>query len=55
MSFKLSADKVRATTMKLNGRELVLGENHELPDLTGMEAEGAVQLEPATTMAFIVI
>lgn len=54
MSFKLSADKVRATTMKLNGRELVLGENHELPDLTGMEAEGAVQLEPAT-MAFIVI
>ena len=52
--YKLHADTLRATVMKLNGRELVLGENNELPDLSPVVAEGTLTLEPAT-MAFIVM
>ncbi len=52
--YKLSADFVRATTMKLNGRDLVLGTNNELPDLTPVVMEGKLILEPAT-IAFVVL
>lgn len=53
--YKLSADAIRATTMKLNGKELVLGENNELPDMSPVTVEaGELVLEPAT-MAFVVI
>ncbi len=52
--YKLSADKIRATTMKLNGRDLVLGQNNELPDLSPVVMEGELILEPAT-MAFVVL
>ena len=52
--YKLSADKLRATTMKLNGKELVLGENNELPDMSPVTMEGELVLEPAT-IAFVVL
>ncbi len=52
--YKLSADKLRATTMKLNGRELVLGANDELPDMSSVVMEGTLTLEPAT-IAFVVL
>ena len=52
--YKLHADKLRATVMKLNGRELVLGENNELPDLSPVNMEGTLTLEPAT-IAFVVL
>ena len=52
--YKLHADKLRATVMKLNGRDLVLGENNELPDLSPVTMEGTLTLEPAT-IAFVVL
>ena len=52
--YKLHADTLRATVMKLNGRELVLGENNELPDLSPVAMEGTLTLEPAT-IAFVVL
>ena len=52
--YKLHADTLRATVMKLNSRELVLGENNELPDLSPDTVEGTLTLEPAT-LAFIVM
>ena len=52
--YLLSADFIRCETMKLNGRDLVLGENDELPDLSPAKAEGKVILPPAT-IAFIVL
>ncbi len=53
--YVLSADKIRATTMKLNGRDLVLGENNELPCLCGEAVPaGKIDLAPATC-AFIVL
>ena len=45
---------MRARTMLLNGRELVLGENDELPDLSGETVSGKIQLAPGTC-AFIVV
>ncbi len=45
----------RATVMTLNGRDLVLGENYELPDLSGVPAAaGNVELAPMTC-TFLVI
>ncbi len=45
----------RAAVMTLNGRDLVLGENNELPDLSGAPlAAGTVELAPMTC-AFLVI
>lgn len=52
--YKLTADKLRATTMRLNGRELVLGENNELPDMSPVQMEGTLTLEPAS-IAFVVM
>lgn len=52
--YKLTADTLRATTMRLNGRELVLGANNELPDMSPEVMEGTLTLEPAT-MAFVVM
>ena len=52
--YKLHADKLRATTMKLNGRELVLGGNNELPEMSPVVMEGTLTLKPAT-IAFVVM
>ena len=40
--------------MKLNGKDLVLGENNELPELAPVVMEGTLTLEPAT-IAFVVM
>ena len=37
---------IRSRTMCLNGEELVLGENDELPALTGVEASGKIEIAP---------
>ncbi|MBO7252764.1 MAG: beta-glucuronidase [Oscillospiraceae bacterium] len=47
-------DGIRSLTMCLNGRELVLGENDELPELTGMKISGKVEVAPGSC-TFIVI
>ncbi len=52
--YKLSAETKRATVMKLNGQDLVLGEGNALPDLSPVEMEGTLTLEPAT-IAFVVM
>lgn len=53
--YRLSADNPRATTMKLNGKELILGENNELPDMAPEREEtGEVILAPMT-IVFIVM
>ena len=45
----------RATVMTLNGRDLVLGENWELPDLSGdAVAAGKVELAPMTCTFLVV-
>ena len=45
---------VRSSTMLLNGRELVLGENDTLPELTPVaQAAGTVELAPATCTFFV--
>ena len=47
-------DGIRSTVMQLNGRDLVLGENDELPCLCGAEvAAGKVELAPATCTFFV--
>jgi len=45
---------MRSRTMLLNGRELVLGENDELPELTGKTVSGTVEL-PAGACAFFLV
>ena len=52
--YKLSADTLRATVMKLNGKELVLDENNNVPAMDPVVVEGTLTLEPAT-MAFVVM
>ena len=37
---------MRSPTISLNGRELLLGENDELPDLSGVSAAGKVEVAP---------
>ena len=45
----------RATVMTLNGRDLVLGENNELPDLSGAEVKaGQIELAPMTCTFLVV-
>lgn len=45
----------RATVMTLNGRDLVLGENNELPDLSGAPvAAGTIELAPMTCTFLVV-
>ena len=46
--------KFRARTMLLNGSELVLGENDELPALEGVKVSGTVELEPGSCAFFLV-
>ena len=46
--------KFRARTMLLNGKELVLGENDELPALEGVKVSGTVELEPGSCAFFLV-
>ena len=53
--YVLSADSIRASKMKLNGVELNLTENDELPSLEGKCVEaGSLDLAPAT-VTFIVL
>ncbi len=52
--YVLSADKIRATTMKLNGRDLVLDEGNELPDLSPVVMEKELVL-PGATIAFVIL
>ncbi len=52
--YKLSADNLRSTTMKLNGKDLILGENDEMPDFSPVTMENELVLEPAT-IAFLVM
>ena len=46
--------KLRSRTMLLNGKELVLGENDQLPELQGVTASGKVEIAPGCC-TFIVI
>ena len=46
--------KMRSRTMLLNGRELVLGENDALPELSGVTASGTVEVAPGGC-TFIVV
>ena len=46
--------KIRSRTMLLNGRELVLGENDALPELSGVTASGTVEVAPGGC-TFIVV
>ena len=52
--YKLHADTLRATVMKLNGKELVLDENNNLPAMDPVVVEGTLILEPAA-IAFVVM
>ena len=53
--YTLSADSLRAPVMKLNGRELKLTGEYELPDLSGeAQPAGTLTVEPAT-MVFLVV
>ena len=53
--YKLSCDTLRGTVMKLNGKELVLGANNELPDMSPATVEaGELTLAP-TEIAFVVM
>ena len=45
---------MRSRTMLLNGKELKLGENDQLPELTGVTAENSVDVAPGSC-AFIVL
>ena len=45
---------MRSRTMCLNGRKLLLGENDELPELTGKSVNGKLELAPGEC-AFIVV
>ena len=46
-------DGIRSTVMTLNGRDLVLGENDELPCLCGEEVSGTIELAPETCTFFV--
>ena len=47
-------DGIRSRVMTLNGRDLVLGENDELPCLCGKTAAGKLEV-PAMACAFVVL
>lgn len=44
---------MRSRTMCLNGKELVLGENDELPELNGVQATGQVEIAPGSCVFII--
>ena len=48
-------DGLRSRTMDLNGRELVLGANDELPDLSGIAVPAGKLEIPANACAFVVL
>lgn len=45
--------KMRSRTMLLNGKELVLGENDEIPVLEGVTMEGTVEVAPGGCTFFV--
>ena len=45
---------MRSRTMTLNGEELVLGENDELPAFNGKKMSGTVELAPGSCAFFVV-
>jgi hypothetical protein len=45
--------KFRSRTMLLNGKELLLGENDALPELTGVTMEGTVEVAPKGCTFFV--
>ena len=45
---------MRSRTMLLNGKELILGENDELPSMDGVSAEGSLEIAPGSCV-FVVI
>ena len=45
--------KLRSRTMLLNGKELSLGENDTLPELTGVKASGTVEVAPGGCTFFV--
>ena len=47
-------DKLRSRVMQLNGKDLVLGENDQLPTLEGLKVSGTVEL-PAYGCAFYLV
>ena len=53
--YKLSCDTLRGTVMKLNGKELVLGENNALPDMSPVTAEAGELVVGPTEIAFVVM
>ena len=46
--------KLRSRTMLLNGKELVLGENDELPAMESVKVSGTLELEPGACAFFLV-
>ena len=46
-------DGMRSAVMTLNGRDLVLGENDELPCLCGQDVSGTVELAPGSCAFFV--
>ena len=46
--------KMRSRTMLLNGKELVLGENDQIPALESVKVSGTVELEPGACAFFLV-
>ena len=46
-------DGLRSTVMQLNGRDLVLGENDELPCLCGETVSGTVELAPGCCAFYV--
>ena len=46
-------DGIRSRVMTLNGRDLVLGENDELPDLSGETVSGTVEVAPGSCTFFV--
>ena len=53
--YTMSADSLRSPVMKLNGRDLVLGENYSLPCLCGeAQPAGTIELAPCT-ITFLVV
>lgn len=52
--YELSADTLRADTMRLNGAPLVLAADGSLPELLPKAVDGTLELKPAT-LAFIIV
>lgn len=46
--------KMRSRTMLLNGKELVLGENDALPELSGVAVSGTVEVAPGGCTFFVI-